>query len=116
MIHTANIQQRDGAPLVLTEIIRRFPWLLHVFADGGYAGDRLKNALRRLGNGPSRSSRGPMQRKASRCCPGGGLVERTLAWLSRNRRLAKDFKQTIASATAWIFNASIQLFARRIAR
>jgi len=44
------------------------------------------------------------------------VVERTLAWLNRNRRLAKDFEQTIASATAWLFIASIQLFARRIAR
>ena len=39
-----------------------------------------------------------------------------LAWLNRNRRLAKDFEQIIASATAWLFIASIQLFARRIAR
>jgi len=31
------------------------------------------------------------------------VVERTLAWLNRNRRLAKDFEQTIASATAWLF-------------
>jgi transposase len=43
-------------------------------------------------------------------------VERTLAWLSRNRRLAKDFEQTIASATAWLFIASVQLFTRRITR
>jgi transposase len=43
-------------------------------------------------------------------------VERTLAWLSRNRRLAKDFEQTIKSATAWLFVASDQLFTRRIAR
>src|SRR3546814_6714164 len=38
VIHTADIQDRDGAPLVLAEIIHRFPWLRHVFADGGYAG------------------------------------------------------------------------------
>ncbi|EDP61508.1 hypothetical protein BAL199_13760 [alpha proteobacterium BAL199] len=44
------------------------------------------------------------------------VVERTLAWLSRNRRLAKDFEQTIASASAWLFVASVQLFTRRIAR
>ena len=44
------------------------------------------------------------------------VVERTLAWLNRNRRLAKDFEQTIASATAWLFIASVQLFIRRIAR
>ena len=44
------------------------------------------------------------------------VVERTLAWLNRNRRLAKDFEQTIASATAWLFIASVQLLTRRIAR
>ncbi|EDP61050.1 hypothetical protein BAL199_29065 [alpha proteobacterium BAL199] len=44
------------------------------------------------------------------------VVERTLAWLSRNRRLAKDFEQTIASASAWLFVASVQIFTRRIAR
>jgi putative transposase len=49
VIHTADIQDRDGAPLVLREIIGRFPWLRHVFADGGYAGDKLRDALRRIG-------------------------------------------------------------------
>jgi transposase len=44
------------------------------------------------------------------------VVERTFAWLGRNRRLAKDFEQTIASATPWLFIAPVQLFARRIAR
>jgi putative transposase len=39
-----------------------------------------------------------------------------LAWLNRNRRRAKDFEQTIASATAWLFIASIPLIARRFAR
>ncbi len=43
------------------------------------------------------------------------VVDRTLAWLNRNRCLAKDFEQTIASATAWLFIASIQLFTCRIA-
>ena len=44
------------------------------------------------------------------------VVERTFAWLNRNRRLAKDFENSIASATAWIFMASVQLLPRRIAR
>jgi transposase len=44
------------------------------------------------------------------------VVERTFAWLNRNRRLAKDFEHTIASAAAWLFLASIQLLIRRIAR
>ncbi len=43
------------------------------------------------------------------------VVERTFAWLGRNRRLAKDFERTIESATAWLFLASVQLMTRRIA-
>jgi len=49
VIHTADVQDRHGAPLVLAEIVTRFPWLRHLFADGGYAGDKLKDALRRVG-------------------------------------------------------------------
>jgi transposase len=44
------------------------------------------------------------------------VVERTLAWLNRNRRLAKDFEATIASARAWLYLASVQLLIRRLVR
>ena len=44
------------------------------------------------------------------------VVERTLAWLNRSRRLAKDFEATIASAKAWLYLASVQLLIRRLAR
>jgi transposase len=44
------------------------------------------------------------------------VVERTLAWLNHNRRLAKDFKATIESAKAWLMIASIKLMIRRLAR
>ena len=43
------------------------------------------------------------------------VVERTLAWLNRNRRLAKDFEASIASAQAWVYVASVQLLIRRLA-
>lgn len=116
VIHTADIQDRDGAPLVLAEITRRFPWLRHVFADGGYAGDKLRQALRRIGKWTIEIVRRSDTAKGFVVLPRRWVVERTLAWLNRNRRLAKDFEQTIASTTAWLFIASIQLFARRIAR
>jgi putative transposase len=44
------------------------------------------------------------------------VVERTFAWLNRNRRLAKDFEATVGSSEAWIYLASVQLLARRLAR
>lgn len=116
VVHAADIQDRDGAPLVLGEIVRRFPWLRHVFADGGYAGNKLKDALRRIGKWTVEIIKRSDTAKGFEVLPRRWVVERTLAWLSRNRRLAKDFEETIASATAWLFIASIQLYARRIAR
>jgi putative transposase len=116
VIHSAYIQDRDGAPLVLAEIVGRFPWLRHVFADGGYAGTKLKDALRRIGKWTIAIVKRSDTAKGFEVLPRRWVVERTLAWISRNRRLAKDFEQTIASATAWLFIASIQLFTRRIAR
>ena len=89
---------------------------------------RLKLAIFGLSTGPTASSFAPIGKwtveivkrsdtaKGFVLLPRRWVVERTLAWLNRNRRLAKDFEQTIASATAWLFMASIQLFARRIAR
>jgi len=116
VIQTADIQDRDGAPLVLAEIIHRHPWLRHVFADGGYAGEKLRQALRKIGKWTVEILKRSDTTKGFEVLPRRWVVERTSAWLSRNRRLAKDFEQTITSATAWLFIASIQLFTRRIAR
>jgi putative transposase len=116
VVHTADIQDRDGAPLVLSGIVTSFPWLRHVFADGGYAGDKLKDALETVGKWTIEIIKRSDTAKGFEVLPRRWVVERTLAWLNRNRRLAKDFERTIASATAWLFIASIQLLTRRIAR
>lgn len=123
IVHTADIQDRDGAPDVLAGIRHGFPWLRHVFADGGYAGDKLRAALTKIGNWTfqiikrSDRAKGPSTslRRAFEILPRRWVVERTFAWLNRNRRLAKDFERTIESATAWLYLASIQLITRRIA-
>ena len=49
VVHEASIQDRDGAPCVLASIRSRYPWLRHIFADGGYAGEKLRAALKRIG-------------------------------------------------------------------
>jgi len=49
LVHTADLQDRDGAVDVLAVVRQRFPWLRHIFADGGYAGDKLRNALVDMG-------------------------------------------------------------------
>ena len=116
VVHAADIQDRDGAPLVLAAIIQRFPWLRHVFADGGYAGDKLKDALIKIGKWTLEIIRRSDTAKGFELLPRRWVVERTFAWLNRNRRLAKDFERTIESATAWLFLASTQLLTRRFAR
>lgn len=50
VVHAADTQDRDGAPAVLKSILKRWPWLRNVFADGGYAGPKLKDALRKIGS------------------------------------------------------------------
>jgi len=43
------------------------------------------------------------------------VVERTIAWLNRNRRLAKDFEATTESSVTWLYIASVKLMSRRLA-
>ena len=116
VVHAADIQDRDGAPLVLSAIIKSFPWLRHVFADGGYAGEKLKDALANVGKWTLEIIKRSDTAKGFELLPRRWVVERTFAWLNRNRRLAKDFERTIESATAWLFLASTQLLTRRFAR
>lgn len=72
IVHPADVQDRDGAPDLLASVRHAFPWLCHIFADGGYAGDKLTNALENLGQWPSRSSNAPTSQKVLSCCQGGG--------------------------------------------
>lgn len=116
VVHSAAIQDRDGAPAVLASIRSAYPWLRHIFADGGYAGDKLKGALGKLGTWTLEIVKKPSTAKGFEIIPRRWVVERTFAWLGRNRRLAKDFEQTIETAVAWIFIAHIRLLTRRLAR
>ena len=115
VIHTADIQDRDGAPAVLASIRQSFPWLRHVFADGGYAGEKLKAALNGKGDWTIEIIKRSDTAKGFVLLPRRWVVERTFAWFGRNRRLSKDFEATIESSTAWLMLASVQLMTRRLA-
>ena len=115
-VHSADIQDRDGAPDLLVSIRHLFPWLRHVFADGGYAGEKLRMAMAGLGKWTLEIVKRSDQTKGFQVLPRRWVVERTFAWFGRNRRLAKDFEATITSSEALLYLASIQLLARRLAR
>lgn len=115
IVHPANVQDRDGAPDLLASVRSAFPWLRHVFADGGYAGDKLKDALKKLGEWTVEIVKRSDAAKGFVLLPRRWVVERTFAWLNRNRRLAKDFEATIPSAVTWLYIASVKLMMRRLA-
>src|SRR5712675_2154651 len=116
VVHEAGIQDRDGAPCVLASIRSRYPWLRHILADGGYAGEKLPKALKRIGEWTVEIIERSDTAQGFEVLPRRWVVERTFAWLGRCRRLAKDFEATIASAVAWAFVAHIRTLTRRLAR
>jgi transposase len=115
VIHTADLQDRDGLALVCRRLRRRFPWLRLIFADGGYRGEGAAGAAAREGLRLELGTRDPGTRGFA-VLPRRWVVERTFAWFGRNRRLAKDFETTVASAITMVHLASLQLLVRRLAR
>ncbi len=116
LVHAANVQDNHAAVPLLRTIGRRYPKLRHVFADRVYRGQKLLDALADTGKWTieiitRKQTFGTFRPERRRW-----VVERTFAWLGRNRRLAKDFERTTASETAWLLLASIQLLTRRVAR
>lgn len=116
LVHAADIQDRDGAVDVLKAIRQHFPWLRHIFADGGYAGDKLGDALARMGQWTIEIIKRSDTAQGFHVLPRRWVVERTFAWLGRCRRLAKDWEKSIESSTAWALIASIRMLTRRTAR
>jgi transposase len=110
--HPASIQDRDGGGALLQASRRIFPFIDRVFADGGYAGKRVSTATRIIVQIVNKH----LDQVGFTVLPRRWVVERFFAWIGRNRRLAKDFEATIASARAFLYAASIMLLSRRIAR
>lgn len=115
-VHSADIQDRDGAVPLLTSLRSLYPWLRHIFADGGYAGDKLANALIDKGKWTIEIVKRSDIAKGFEVIPRRWVVERTFAWLNRNRRLAKDFEASIESALTWLELACLKLLIRRLAQ
>ena len=116
VVHQADIQDRDGAPLVLASARYLYPWLRHVFADAAYSGAKLDTALENIGRWTIEVIKRSDAASGFVVLPRRWVVERTFAWLNRNRRLAKDFEATLESALAWLFLASVKLLMRRLGR
>ena len=112
-VHAANIQDRDGGKLLLESCRDRLPRLFLIWADGGYRGKLIESV-------------------AATCCwvleivkrsdvaagfqvlPRRWVVERTFAWLSKHRRLSKDYERDCHTSEAWIYLAMVSVMLKHI--
>ena len=115
IVHPANTQDRDGGVLVLSTLFGLFPFLQKLFADGGYQGPQFANAVAKVL--PSLTIEIVKRRDAAvgfEIVPKRWIVERTIGWLNRCRRLAKDWECLNRKALAFLRLASIRLMLRKL--
>lgn len=122
VVHSAGLQDRDGAKLVLKKMVGRFPRLKKILADGidnrGIAewakevgGWILEVVVHPKAKEKDGDVKGP---KKFEVLPWRWIVERTFAWLGRYRRMSKDDERTEESSESWIYIAMTHLMLRRL--
>jgi putative transposase len=115
VVHTANIQDRDGARLLLAKAKGLFPRLQRIWGDGGYAGKLIGWLLETCGWVLEIIKRTDAV-KGFKLLPRRWVVERTFGWLGRYRRLSKDYERIPGSSEAMVYWAMTRLMVRRLAR
>ena len=131
VVHPANLQDRDGARLVLTGLEQSFPRLHHLWADQAYTGKLLEWIEQELGWSVEVVERSPrrgfivtpdlqFQRVALPArfepLPRRWVVERSFAWIGRNRRMSKDYEFLPATSEAWVYLSMLRTMLKRLAR
>jgi len=119
VVHAANLQDRDGAKLVLAKLSekrkgrRLFPRLKLIWADGGYAG-QLIDWAKHLGRWTLEIVKRSEDAVGFAVLPKRWIVERTFAWLGKYRRLSKDYETLTDSSESMIRVAMINLMVHRL--
>lgn len=115
IVHSADVQDRDGGVLVMATMFGLHPFLKKLFADGGYQGSQFRNGVTGvLPNLAVEIVKRSDCAKGFAVLPRRWVVERTIAWLNRCRRLAKDWECFNRKALAFLRLASIRLMLRRL--
>jgi putative transposase len=113
VVHAASIQDRDGAKLVMAKIVGLFPRLKLIWADGGYAG-QLIEWTRQLAGWVLEIVKRSDDVKGFKVLPKRWIVERTLGWLGRYRRLSKDYEAQTQSSEAMVHLSMVNLMVHRL--
>ena len=116
IVHAADIQDRDGGVVLMASLFGMFPFLLKLYADSGYQGPKFQSGLARVCRRVNveivkRSDVGKFV-----VLPKRWIVERTIGWLNRCRRLAKDWERMNRNALAFLRWASIRVMLRKLCK
>jgi putative transposase len=115
IVHSAGIQDRDGGILLLSTLFGLFPFLKKLFADSAYAGPVFHEALAKtMPHLETEIVKRSDTAKGFVVLPKRWIVERTLAWLNRCRRLARDWEKLNLKALAFLRLASIRFMLRKL--
>ena len=115
IVHSADVQDRDGGILLLATMFGMHPFLKKLFADAAYQGPGFHKALAKvLPHLDTEIVRRSDQADGFVVLPKRWIVERTIAWLNRCRRLAKDWENLNRKALAFLRLASIRLMLRKL--
>jgi transposase len=117
IVHAADIQDRDGGILLLMTLVKKFPLLRKLYADGGYRGPRFRQAVKKI----LRKIRVEIVKRSDvvkgfAVLPKRWVVERTIGWLNRCRRLAKDWECLNENALTFLRWASVRLMLRKLCK
>ena len=116
IVRAADVQGRDGGVLLMATLSGLHPFLLKLYADSGYAGPKFRQGLARV----CRQVNGEIVKRSEAAAgkfvapPKRWVVERTIAWLNRCRRLAKDWERLNRNALAFLKWASVRLMLRKL--
>jgi transposase len=113
IVHAADIQDRDGGVLLMGTLFGLYPFLLKLYADSGYQGPKFQDGLKAACRQVNLEivKRSDLHRFV--VLPKRWVVERTIGWLNRRRRLAKDWECLNRNALAFLRWASIRLMVRK---
>ena len=114
IIHAADVQDRDGGVLLTGALFGLCPFLLELYADSGYRGAHFQAGLRAVCGRANLEIVERSDRHKFVVLPKRWIVERTIAWLNRCRRLAKDWECLNRTALAFLRWASARLMLRRL--
>ncbi len=115
IVHPADVQDRDGARSLLRTARRSFPFIETIFADAGYQGPRMAAIVAATGRWRLEIVKRTDAHRFA-ILPKRWIVERAFAWISPNRRLARDFERYARTVIAFVRLAMIRIMLKRLAQ